>query len=508
MPGPQGGVYKLIGTASTKLDNYLNNYDLLLWNYNNLWKLRRDERIRDRNMRIHAGKWTPKNEEDYMTRLPMEGPIMKDLMKDHRYPIVTTYRPNIPIASNYSRCEATGSNIPGGRIEFNIGKDADYISDMVLHYKFSSFNAVDPNDSVRYCKFPGHRLIDNAEMLLTPGTPPIDQFNSEDLNVHYQHKVKKTRKEAWKKLVGEDCGVLGFQRPYANAPLLIEHRIMMGAQVPKNIQPELDMYIPFIFWFNDYKNALSTIQFSPDSTKVIVTLAPAIKMYECIGTGSLAFISPRVLECELLFNGIYVPTIFHSLIVGREVNKVIRVHRQIRRIINLQRDNIQLREITLPLECIYINVRPAINDTYLEHWHENHLFTDISIHYPSYTNTPIPVLSDAPIIVPTINKVVDSLRVHVQDIELSPNCHSAFYDSYLPLVAKSNNEQFGSMMVPFSLEHNPKYPMGYLNMPPDNDISIDISLMPGVGVCNVFITLQHLQLIRIIDGTVVAQLLK
>jgi hypothetical protein len=128
---------------------------------------------------------------------------------------------------------------------------------------------------VRYCEYPGQRLFKKVKFEVNGN--PLDEYSAEAYMFHQKFKVAPNKMTGWKRLMGQEVpieavsdllSVAGASTYAAAATGLTDingaavtggavaasvtarklHQVLCGPQTPQAVQPQLEMWIPLIFW--------------------------------------------------------------------------------------------------------------------------------------------------------------------------------------------------------------------------------------------------------------------
>jgi hypothetical protein len=153
-------------------------------------------------------------------------------------------------------------------------------------YKYETLNGVavatpgttPATNFVRYCEFPGQRLFKKVKFEVNGN--PLDEYTAEAYMYYQKFRVAPGKQTGWARLVGQEiplsavgdlasvAGVSAFPAAAtgltqfvggAAAPAAPTNasntarkmfQVLDGPQTAKATQPELDLWVPLLFWFN------------------------------------------------------------------------------------------------------------------------------------------------------------------------------------------------------------------------------------------------------------------
>lgn len=304
---------------------------------------------------------------------------------------------------------------------------------------------------VRYAEYPGQRLFKKVKFEVNGN--PLDEYTSEAVMYYQKFKVGPHKLTGWKRLVGQEVpvdaytdllsiasssnypssitnlenldgqGVLGAPVTAAvSARKLVQ--VVNGPQTPQLSQPELDLWVPLIFWFNtDHRLAIPSvaipygqryITIDIEQQQNLVFLAPGNLFLELtveqqtssdpgtkgtraaiavnsvercttktpvLASGSVVSSAQTISNMELYINNIFLNPEIHDIYIKRIGFSLIRVHRFQVDTRSISQDNILLSQLKWPIETIYVGMRPqynisAVNPNQYRDWHRLTLLVD------------------------------------------------------------------------------------------------------------------------------------
>lgn len=308
--------------------------------------------------------------EDMCAADPATLPTLADIQKTHVLFCNYSYRPFVSIGTQYNK--KSKSVDFGQEVRFTLDKLGFFIADMVVHIRLSKFRAKDPRDRVSYTAFPGHKLLRRVRFQVNQ--VDLDDYDTEDYNNYYQHELRADDRVGWQRCVGQETP---FRSKLIADPLFDMHqeerRFFNGPQTPKHEQDALDLWIPLLFWFRDFKQALPSYIVNWGITDVILNLAPLEELisFADYGGGG-AFVPPAIEKCELYTNNVFVnQEVFYlfsqsmSVLLGRR-------HRALNELLTAPTGEIKLANTMKgPIEYMYFQFRPRSNANLYQHWYKN-----------------------------------------------------------------------------------------------------------------------------------------
>lgn len=297
-------------------------------------------------------------------------PKLSDIHKTHILFCDYSYRPFVSIGTQYNKKIKQASF--GKEIRIGLDKFGQFISDMVLHIRISKFRALDSRDRVSYTAFPGHKLLKRVRFQVNQ--VDIDEYDTEDYNNFYQYQLHSSDRIGWHRCVGQE---VPFTCKLMADPLFDMHQeernFFNGAQTPKHEQDALDLWIPLLFWFRDYKQALPAYMINWGMSEIVLEFAELqdLIVYSDYGGGG-AFESPKIEMCCLYTNNIFInEDVFY--IFSRQISVLLfRRHRAFNETLIQREGSIKLaNSLKGPIEQLHIAFRPKSNHNLYQHWYKN-----------------------------------------------------------------------------------------------------------------------------------------
>lgn len=400
-------------------------------------------------------------------------PNYDDVRQTHALFINTTFKPLVSVAYGYSSVGVTPLPLFGSSVRMRVPVFGDFIADQAIHIRISELTATHRNNRVRWFDFIGHRLIKRIT-LISDGVI-LDQYGSEELEMYYRFHVSKNQKNGWKRCIGQETPRVGtFLQDPTNQTVRERKMIYDGYQTPKHSHPELDLYIPLLFWYNlDPAFAISNWNITYDKFFIDVEFAD---MDECVSVIDYAgdggkYIQPSFIACDLISNHVYTTPEVAELFKHRTQFSIIRIHKRVERILNKQFDSVNISDIKFAVENLYVRFRPVANETNMnkaELWRVNDVSRYKEVKYPSIiTVAGAPSLAYTPTYYYETEPAVDSIALISNGSTIYDANSSLFYNAYIPLrfggerVITPDDE--GAYLMTFSLFPGESQPSGYLN---------------------------------------------
>lgn len=282
----------------------------------------------------------------------------------------------------------------GSQIQFSIPQFGDFIHDMVLHIVLSSVTALNAafwssplsnpavgQELLAYVNYVGQALVQNVKFEVNGN--PLDEYDSEVMNFHQKFFVTPEKVVGWNRNVGQElpnqgyCDVtsssLAGSQNFRGALVREGVTFFDGPQTSKITQPQLDLWIPLLFWCNrDPRLAVPSVSIPYGQRFITVQLAQANQILQhqhafnpaADSPGNYPPPVPDVLTAELYINNIFVNPEIHDIFIKRIGFSLIRVHRKQVIRDNKSNDELLLNNLKWPIETIYCGFRPTGNIDY------------------------------------------------------------------------------------------------------------------------------------------------
>ncbi len=463
----RGGTFRLISATGIQ-DRIIYASDLLRQNIRRIMD-RKVRRLMEKNHRLR------KASDVYETIKPQSWlPSLDKLDKTHIFLIRGSFKPFVAIGYEYYKTGSTGGNPKLGDkgIRFTLWQNSDFFSDAVIHIRLKGLRSTSNLDKVRYVAFPGHRIV--KELRFKVNNNPIDAINSDDYNAHYNFHVKPAKKTGWKRCMGQEIPYLGHVTPNPALDEFREYRwIGNGNQTFKREHGIVDLWIPALFWFKDFKCAFPQLVVPTMQTVFELDLESANNMisYADYGGGG-GYIEPSITVCDIYVNRLFILDEMRDIFLKSFGFSLIRVHLRHKKILKNDKGSVLLNEIKWPVEVMYMGFRPRANIGNSQNWYRNMQLNAVDM--------PTPVVITVPSLDTTRNimkinnvryyeetPVVDSIEIKAHDITLYRDTPGTFYNGYVPYrFGKNMNtpEDRGWYMIPFNTLTGEYQPSGHLNV--------------------------------------------
>lgn len=303
------------------------------------------------------------------------------------------FKPFAAIGYEYNKVAVqSGSARLGAEVQFSIPQFGDFFHDMVFHivlgsvtalnadyYVNSAANPASGQELLAYVDYLGQRLVQRVRMSVNGN--PLDEYDSDVENFHQKFFVTPNKTVGWDRNVAQEVPWKGFAevnrdpasgRHGRGAGVREVKYFVDGPQTPKPVQPEIELWVPLLFWFNrDPRLAIPSVSIPYGQRFIDLTLASAADILQHVHAFDPALDSPGtnpvpvpdVETCELYINNIFVNPEIHDIFIKRIGFSLIRVHRRQTIRVNKQTDNLLLNQLKWPIETIYVGLRPVENIT-------------------------------------------------------------------------------------------------------------------------------------------------
>lgn len=398
-------------------------------------------------------------------------PTLVDIERTHILFMNAHFKPFVAIGYEYQKIEVQEGSIRfNSQGTFSIPQFGDFFHDMVMHIRLRNLRAGPVSTQARYCDFVGHRIMKRVEFEVNGNV--LDFYDSDLYNFHYNFFITPTKQLSWYQCVGQEIP----KRSYlTQQPLVDEYRIMSyitdGAQTPKAVHDDLDLWIPLLFWFNkDSRLMIPSVSIPYGQRFIRVTLAAADEI--CQGLPTLDFTAPVIQNSALWINNIFVNPEIHDLFIKRIGFQMIRVHRFQSTGLSTSSDAVRLDQLKWPVETLYLGVKPDVNIGTMQDWYKFHIVTNAAAPVPivqaNPSAPPANILAIGQIQWKTESRVIESFSLETHGIQLYKNTPVNFFNYYVPYnyggQGIGSPSDIGVYMVTFNLYPGTYQPSGHINL--------------------------------------------
>ena len=311
-------------------------------------------------------------------------PSLGDIEKTHILFVNSHFKPFVAVAYEYQVVNYSKAAL-GSIVQFSIPLYGDFIHDMVLHIKLGAVAAKNTNAGdalIKYVDYPGERLCKNSEFSVNGNV--LDNYDNDVYSFYREFSVAPNKKLAYDRLMGHQVKKEGeMVSSSGRGDNIQKTQIVTGPQVAKASQPELELWIPILFWFSrDVRVSLTSVTIPHGQRFLKLQFASADELLQHVGLaeqddnpGSNPVPVPEINMCELYVNHIFVNPEIHTIIIKKIGFNLIRVYRLQRIIADKPQDDILLSQIKWPIESMYFGGRPTVNYSRLNSgmatdWHQ------------------------------------------------------------------------------------------------------------------------------------------
>ncbi len=454
-----------------------------------------------------------------------------DVRETHMIYINNVFRPVVPVAFEYQKLTVPGAKL-GSEITFNIQQYGDYAHDMVFHLQLTGIQPLNTtpyprptttgptpvdilSNKVRFCEFPGHRVMELVTMLID--NTDIDRYDYNLPNFYYNYEVPEGQKDLWRRMAGETVPIeASYIQDWGldqNTILEAPNRGMFGQestvlindgpQTEKNTQT-VDLWMPLLFDFNrDPGRSISLLNL-PSKMQIKIKLAQATDLianisYSNLGvlldgnpdprtkTWDTAFTQPQVAACELYVNNIFMVKELQEITLRNILFQMIRVRNTQKKMLIQSTDHIKLTAMRWPTEMIYFGFRPQANFTgqaaKMQFWDRYHVVGQSSAYldaatYNAFRNL-VPPGGGLPLSTPIFQQsasfatwdtpadAVDNVSFSLMNVNWYDKIPVKFFTDYIPFSRSrlfSGPQDKGMMLVTMNIHPLEFQPSGHFNI--------------------------------------------
>jgi hypothetical protein len=389
-----------------------------------------------------------------------------DLSEHYMIPTLDIHKPSLRFVNNYIPISQKSSGLKfltesESVFIYDLPKDIQYLlSDCVLCVKLPELTA--PSGYFyAYTSWLGIKMVKKIELIYTTGANEdtiIDSYNRNDVLFYSKCEITDNERKMYNRCIGQQELKQG---EYSNRTSAFTGVMWYkdGLQTYKNTQPETYLWIPLIFNFcTDTKKIFANI--ANRQFRIRVTFAKTsdiLFLYDSTlvqQTLNDTFSDLRItskMYCNLIFT---YPAYMNA--IGKLMQKQIFTQRKTEVLpITTQTGIIKLNTTSLPIKKIYIAFQDPLLVNDINHWamfgrttksyvygdtnvltHANFEWSDVAADY-ELTGYICKESCDA-----SLNSILKTLKVLINDIPLYSNSENSFYNSYIPLkfIQNGNNK--------------------------------------------------------------------
>lgn len=337
-------------------------------------------------------------------------PSLNEIEKSHVTFVNGSYKPSIPLASEYIKIQHTNPKF-GSSIYYQMPQIGQFTSDCMIHVRLSGMSAIDQRDRVRYVAMLGHRLIKHTQFLVNNGNI-IDEYGTDDYNAYYHYELLDHHKIGYLRNIGQEVPYTGYITADPLNDMFREYKLIGdGNQTLKYSHDAIDLFIPVLFWFKDVKNALPRLPWGQLQIKVdLADVSDIVGFFDGGGGGN--YNPPTIEFCDLYVNQLFtVPEIF-DLYAKKFVFSIIRTHRAHKQTITAAGNKeyqVLLNNLKWPTEALYFSFRPRENLTLSQYWYKSCSLVEKTYKTPVVAKNPDSVFIVTPVASP--NPTTNSIAI-------------------------------------------------------------------------------------------------
>lgn len=400
-------------------------------------------------------------------------PSLMDLERSHVLFVNAHFKPYVAIALQYFKVSANNVTL-GSEVQVSIPQYGDFFSDMVANVviaaprtSYSGTGAV-ASDKVlyRHCDYPGERLFEETRFEVNSNL--LDSYDNDAYVMHRQFSVPQDKRAAWDACMGQDTGYTARSAMSvtsggnsAQITPSIHHKVFDGYQTYKEAHPDLNLWIPLLFWFNtDVRLAFPSVAVPYGQRFITFSLTQASNIYRAIinpaATATLTsptLSTPQISTFDLYINNLFLLPEVHEIFIDRVAFSLVRVHRRQTQNLNKSSDRIHLVQLKWPVEDIKFgfqmvaNTTPALTnsatgshdsivDANMEDWHRYSRVTNSTVAAAAVNGA----VSGSSLHVKKEAGHITKLRLQAHGVDLFGEFPAEFFNRYIPY-------QFGGSKV-------------------------------------------------------------
>lgn len=176
------------------------------------------------------------------------------------------------------------------------------------------------SDNVYYCDYPGERLLTDTKFEVNGN--PLDEYDHMSYAFYRKHRLCKDKELSYCRNMGQETPQMAYTNCIGSG-VRQRDTLFNGPQTPKQVQPQLNMWIKLLFWFNlDHSQALVSaaipsgqryITFTLANVADLVFRAPSVWVEAVLvtdyfvlgsGTGQVAAPSGSTFTLDVRYNGL------------------------------------------------------------------------------------------------------------------------------------------------------------------------------------------------------------
>jgi len=386
-------------------------------------------------------------------RDPLKPRILIDIAQTHNVFIKRYYKPTFPVAYEWTAEPLDSGTIFGFNTtnRFLLPVYGDFIGEMILYVKFSGLSAVSPLDKCYYCDFPGHRIAQLVSLTFSGNV--IDQYTADAYNVYYNYHVPDDKKKSWLRAVGQEFPEEAILRQSPLDETRESKKILHGPQTPKNIQDDLELYIPILFDTSMKPHcALFSAAIPFGQRFVEITTPPLNQIIYVENNGGGGLFNAPNLTCSLWINQFFIHQPVVYMLKQKPYITPIRTFKYATFEASIS-DTQKIDLLRLQAENFYFGMRPDANINPTDWWRFHHI-TPTAITYPVRIPNPLPPpISQLAFNTANLNVItqpITATNFMSRDVVVNNPAAISFYSVLQPLAKSISPQDPGLVLFSFA----------------------------------------------------------
>src|SRR3989344_859214 len=367
-------------------------------------------------------------------------PTIDDIYTKNNLFVTSEFKPHVKIGHEYIGVRPAGAenfrltnSSSRPTIRFNITEiNGDFMHDAVVRLVIKGFGQGGSDwPRFRYCDLPGIRIF--RRVLFEVDKNHIDSYTTEDMLLYDKTSVSTDNSSAWYRCLGQQSV---HDATLYMADFQVDQHIAItdGPQTFKTAQSDLELFIPFIFWFNTNVTQSFQMSLMGGLQKFFeVELAPLADIIQAVNANgtinTTALSAVDITSITLYIKNIFVDPVIYDVLTLRKTLTLMRSRRLQVKQLTTPAGEVQLRQIKYPVESLVIGFRPNINADPTNVSSPTR-WTQFSI--KTRAELPLPTIINNPIVAPAQQLVV----------------RTASYDQSTPVITALSLEAHGNILYP------------------------------------------------------------
>lgn len=397
-------------------------------------------------------------------------PTLNDICKTHVNFLTKSFKPFVAIGYEYTSDDPIGNNYQFDQMyKYKIRNIGSFTHDQFIHVRLEGLKSINPNDKVRYCDLLGHRIFES--IVIKSSGSILDQYTTERYNNYFNFELLSHKRDGWLRNMGHGLPKYGYMTSDPSFQFSEVRYIMDGPQTLKTSHDVVDIFVPLLFWYNLDVGLSLPNQIIPNNQlelEIKVVDVNKICAYDNASGLNAGFVKPRITIARMYSNHIHINPEINDMLLTKINFTLIRVHRQLQKILDKPEEEIQLLDLKWPLERMYFTFKPTENElgpNNMDLWHRNGKMTVNEIPTAGITVAPF---ASAVSFIRHYNeqKSVDELSLTAHGVKLYDAYPSQIFNSYMPYKfgKLTTPESEGYYMINFDLTPGEYQPSGHFNV--------------------------------------------